>query len=130
MKSMFVTNLDFHQDDNDRVYILDRVLAYYSEYLGDTILVQAGFYTDLASVPRIPIIYSLFGDRAHHESVIHDYLYRKDSIPVVSKSTADRVFFEAMKTRRKSKFIRYPMNWGVKLFGGSAYHKRKVRDKL
>ena len=45
--------------------------------LKDTITVPTGFFTDFASVPRMPFVFLLFGDVAHEAAVIHDYLYRK-----------------------------------------------------
>ena len=80
--------------------------------------------------PRVPVFYSLFGDRAHREAVIHDWLYRIDSVPLATYAQANEVFFEAMNVRRKPFYIRYPMWWGVVLGGWTTYHKRKVEDKL
>jgi hypothetical protein len=92
------------------------------------ITVPEGFVTDLASVPRVPIIYYFWGGRCHREAVIHDYLYRIDSDPVVSFSMANKVFLEAAKSRGKSLFIRYPMFWGVCLGGIFSYHKKSVKE--
>jgi len=72
----------------------------------------------------------LFGDRAHRESVIHDYLYRTDSVPQATYSQANNVFLEAMRVRGKGYFVRYAMYWGVVLGGWTAYHKKRVKDKL
>ncbi len=80
--------------------------------------IVTGFVTDFASVPRVPIAYTLFGDKAHHESVPHDFLYQTH---LVSKAIADRVFLEAMTVRKKPAYIRYPMYWGVVLGGKSSY---------
>ena len=127
--SKFITELDARLKDNDRVWILDSPLIYQSDMLGK-IEVPAGFETDFASVPRVPIAYMFYGDRAHREAVIHDYLYRCDSSPKVAFSTANDVFFEAMKCRGKNWFIRFPMFLGVKFGGYSSYHKKRVGDKL
>jgi len=123
---------------------LDSPLRYWSERLGILIIVppwyelesdssQEGeppkFYTDLASVPRVPVFYVMWGARAHREAVLHDYLYRCDSVPVVSKSQADSCFLEAMKSTGKPFYVRWPMYWGVVLGGGHSYHRKKVRDK-
>lgn len=78
----------------------------------------AGFVTDFASVPRVPVVYTAFGDRAHRESVVHDYLYQTH---LVKKGVADRIFLEAMKTRKKSLWVRLGMYWGVVLGGFSSY---------
>lgn len=128
--SEFLTELNVRLKNNDeKVWILTVPLVYNSDLMGK-IEVPAGFETDLASIPRLPIIYALWGDRAHREAVIHDYLYRVDSSPIVSFSMANKVFLEAMKIRNKSWFIRWPMFLGVKFGGHSSYHKKKVGEVL
>ena len=127
--SKFLTELDARLKDDDRIWILDSPLVYESGILG-TIEVPAEFETDFASVPRVPIAYTLFGDRAHRESVIHDYLYRTDSVPLATYDQANDVFLEAMKCRGKGWFVRKMMYWGVCVGGFTSYHKRFVGDKL
>ena len=124
----FLTDLDGRCID-DGCWLLLSPLVYQSDIVG-RIVVPAGFCTDFASVPRVPFIYELFGDRAHHESVIHDYLYRIDSIPEATYSQANDVFFEAMEVRGKGTVVRYGMWYGVCLGGWGAYHKKKVNDPL
>ena len=124
----FLTNLSGNCLD-DKVWELAKPLIYQSDIVGK-IEVPEGFQTDFASVPRVPIAYALFGDRAHHEAVIHDYLYRTDSVPQASYSQANDCFLEAMKVRGKSWFVRYSMYWGVVLGGWTSYHKKLVNDKL
>lgn len=126
--SNFETDLDTRVL-NDRVYQLNCPLIYRSDTLG-LIAVPAGFQTDFASVPRLPIIYEMWGDRAHREAVIHDYLYRKDSIPVVDRAIADSVFKEAMKSTGKPWRIWWWMWMGVRAGGWTAYHKLKVGDSI
>ena len=129
--SEFLTELDFKLSPRkENVFILKSPLVYYSDLLGREITAGERFNTDLASVPRIPIIYELWGNRAHYEAVIHDLLFRKDSEPVVSFMMANRIFLEAMECRGKSQHIRYPMFWGVCIGAYPAYHKRKVTDVL
>jgi hypothetical protein len=125
----FLSELEARLKDDDCVWILDKSLIYQSDIVG-RIEVPEGFETDFASVPRVPIFYWLFGDRAHREAALHDYLYRIDSIPCVEREDADEVFFEAMDLRQKPFYVRYPMWWGVRLGGGSSYHKKRVTDKL
>ena len=127
--SEFKTDLCLKNVD-DTKWILDESLVYQSDLLHFTITVPKGFWTDLASVPRMPIAYWFWGGREHREAVIHDYLYRIDSIPVVSRSFANDIFLEAAKSRGKSKWICYPMWWGVCLFGEMDYHKKKVGDPI
>lgn len=125
----FLTELDAKLVD-DVIWELDTPLVYESDLLKCTLTVPKGFQTDFASVPRIPVVYWFFGDRAHRESVLHDYLYRIDSEPVVTYNKANGVFYEAMELRGKSAFVRYPMWWGVTCGGFGSYHKRRVEDKL
>ena len=125
----FLTELDARLIKDDQIWKLDSPLEYQSDLLG-LIVVPEGFETDLASVPRVPLIYMLWGGKAHREGVIHDYLYRIDSKPLASFSQANEVFFEAMQTREKPFYVRYPMWWGVCIGGGSSYHKKFVGDKL
>jgi len=42
--------------------------------------IPTDFESDGASVPRVPIIYDAWGDRAHREAFGHDYGYRTDSV--------------------------------------------------
>ena len=134
--SQFITELDIKpRCDNECVWVLQKPLLYWSQILKDIashpdIIVPEGFETDLASVPRLPFLYLLWGGRAHCEGVLHDYLYRKDAVPSVKRSVADNVFFEAMGVRGKPNKVKYPMYWGVRLGGWTAYHKRLVGDKL
>ena len=131
MKSGFQTNLATELKEGcDNIWIVTKPLVYWSELLSCQIEVPVSFYTDFASVPRVPVFYELWGNRAHREAVLHDYLYRIDSVPVVTKSQADKVFPEAMKSTGKSWYIRWPMYSGVVLAGSGAYHKRKVGDVL
>lgn len=121
----FLTDLDARlKSGSDTVWVLKSSLVY-----GD-IEVKEGFETDFASVPRVPLFYALFGDKAHREAVLHDYLYRSDSLPLVTRKQADNIFLEAMKARGKSYFVRYGMYWGVRAGGWTAYHKKMVADKL
>lgn len=124
----FLTKLDV-QCLTDNTWQLDSPLRYLSDIVG-YVQVPTGFQTDLASVPRVPIAFMLFGNRAHYEGVLHDYLFRSDAIPRATFSEANDVFLEAMKVRGKNFFVRYAMWWGVKLGGLAAFHKRKAGDKL
>lgn len=128
--SKFLTELDANlKPDSDTVWVLEKPLIYESDIVG-LIEVPAMFETDFASVPRIPLAYDAFGGRAHREAVLHDYLYRKDSMPLASFMEANKVFLEAMTLRKKPVYIRYPMFWGVCVGGYPAYHKLNVMDKL
>lgn len=76
--------------------------------------VPQGFYTDLASVPRVPFAYLLAGGIGAKAAVAHDFLYH---IPSVTKEYADKVFLAGLKQCGVAWFRRYPMYYAVKLFG-------------
>ena len=128
-KSKFKTNLAVNMK-SDSIWILDEPLIYHSDKLGSDIIIPRGFETDFASVPRVPVIYSLWGDRVHREPVLHDYLYRTDSVPVVPRKIADYLFREALIATGKPFYISHCMWAGVRIGGGSSYHRRSVRDHL
>ena len=127
--SKFLNELDCHLK-NDKIWVLNNPLFYYSDILQKIICIPKGFETDLSSVPRVPFVYWFWGGRTHREGVLHDYLYRKDSVPIVRFSTANQVFCEAMRSRKKSIFVRIPMYLGVVIGGWPCYHKKNVFDKL
>ena len=125
----FLTELEAKLKDNDRVWVITAPLVYESDIVGP-VAVPAGFETDFASVPRVPFIYEMFGDRAHREAVLHDYLYRIDAKTSASYAQANSVFYEAMMLRGKKFVIRHGMYWGVVLGGWTAFHKHYVKDSL
>ena len=130
MKSHFQSKLDISllSDKSDDIWVLNSPLEYYSELLKDVVIIPSTFQTDLASVPRVPIIFSFWGGTAHREGVLHDYLFRSNSIPVIKFNMANSVFLEAMKARKKPFYIRHPIYLGVCLGGYSSYHKKLVED--
>ena len=58
-----------------------------------TVIIPAGFKTDLATVPRFPGMFLLFGGKARRAAILHDWLYFSKE----PRSYADKVFYEAMK---------------------------------
>ena len=127
--SRFLNQLHASLKD-DKIWILDYPLFYYSDILQEIVKIPKGFETDLASVPRVPFVYWFWGGKAHREAILHDYLYRLDSDPVVSFKDANKIFLEAMKARQKSRCVRWPMYLGVCFGGIGSYHKKYVFDKL
>lgn len=85
------------------------------------ISVPCGFVTDLASVPRLPGAYLLFGGRARRSAALHDALYRRGA----DRSYADAVFMAAMKAEGEGKFTQLAMTTAVRLFGWWPYRKHR-----
>lgn len=82
-------------------------------------LVPAGFETDLASVPRLPFVYWLFGGRGKRAAVVHDYLYAEGMRLklIEDRAEADSLFLEIMMYDGVGGFIAEAMHWGVMTFG-------------
>ena len=104
----------------------------YIDSSGRAITIPQGLITDFASIPRaillVPII-SMFvvGRDTNEAACLHDYLYREDAVPPVSKDEADSIFREALYSVGNIPSIAIWMIYnGVKLFGASSYHKLKV----
>ncbi|WP_433693187.1 DUF1353 domain-containing protein [Paraburkholderia phenoliruptrix] len=100
------------KDDGQWELLAD--LIYQSDVAGRRFTVPAGFITNFASVPRIPIVYELAGDTASNAATVHDYLY---STHIVSRSVADSVLREASAVTDVPDWRRQLMWAGVRLFG-------------
>lgn len=81
-------------------------------------IVPAGFVTDLASVPRLPVVFWLTGAAADTAAVVHDYLYSTGRVP---RAMADAVFREASAVEGVPGWRRWLMWAGVRLGGASHY---------
>jgi hypothetical protein len=123
----FLAPLQIEQID-ERHWRLLRAFTYDSEVAKARIVVPAGFVTDFASVPRVPVAYWLFGGTANAAAVIHDWLYTTGIFP---KDTADSVFYEAMRASGIGFLRARFMYWGVAYGGGMAWAAhRAVVPKL
>jgi hypothetical protein len=105
-------------DDADGRWHVFAPLVYYSEVAARVITVPAGFPTDLASTPRIPIFYEAFGNVGAYAAVVHDYLYTSGR---ESRAVADAVMREAMEVSGISWWKRWGMYLGVRIGGARAY---------
>jgi hypothetical protein len=61
---------------------------------GETITVPAGYETDLASVPRVPLVWEAFGGTGNKAAVIHDWLCCHPE--QCARARADALFLEAL----------------------------------
>lgn len=120
--SKFLTELCVKSDG--KYWRLVDALVFDSDIVG-VIRVPAGFKTDFASVPRIPFVYSFFGNTSHSAAVIHDWLYSGKK--KISRKDADAVFVEAMEVRHQSKWQLYPMFVAVRLFACFSFKKYSGR---
>lgn len=102
--------------DEPATWRLNRPLVYESDVAGQTFTVPAGFVTDLASTPRIPVVYEIAGGVANMASVIHDFLYTTHP---VTREIADAVLREACLLTGVPRWRANLMHLGVRLFGAS-----------
>ncbi|MBP6203354.1 MAG: DUF1353 domain-containing protein [Azonexus sp.] len=117
--SRFITALDIRAPENDDGrWTVMAPLVYESDAAGMAITVPAGFETDLASVPRLPLVYMATGGTANAAAVIHDYLYTKHIVP---RDVADAVLREASAVTRVPGWRRWAMWAAVRVFGGAAW---------
>lgn len=103
--------------DGRGTWLLLGPLGYQSELIG-LVTVPAGFVTDLASVPRLPVAFFLAGGLAHAAAVVHDWLYTTHQ---TDRATADAVFKEAAQACGVSAWRAYLMWLGVRAGGAGSW---------
>lgn len=110
--------LEAADDQDDGQWLLGAPLVYDSAVANRTITVPKGFRTDLASTPRLPVVYLLAGNVATKAAVVHDYLYSTGETP---RDVADAVLREASAVIGVSGWRRWLMWAGVRVGGGPHY---------
>ena len=115
------STLEFRHIGPDQ-WLITKPFMYYG--VRGTVVVPSGFISDLDSLLRIPILYAALKGRSVRAVVIHDYLYKTQK----GKPMADSTFLAAMKDEGLPARRRYPIYWGVVLFGHWAYtqYARKI----
>jgi hypothetical protein len=108
-------------DDDESVLELTESLLYQSDLAQQVIVVPQHFRTDLASVPRLPLVYLATGNIARKAAVVHDFLYSDARMP---RSKCDAIFLEACKASGVSWWQRWLMWAGVRIGGASHYTPR------
>jgi hypothetical protein len=100
------------------------------------VIIQKGFVTDYASVPRIPFAYLLYGGIGNYAAVLHDGLYSNSSLVKVcdfdtqmrfhpDREFCDEAFQAGLEARGISGWKSKPMYWGVRWKGERYYQKDK-----
>ena len=117
MKVEFLTTLDVRFHDGVRWQLTAPFVATVD---GQIVRVPDGFLTDFASVPRLPMVYMQFANKAHRPAVLHDWLYRKAS--GCSKIVADAILQEALERLECPWWLRYLIFQATYYFGHSAYN--------
>ena len=116
----------------ERCWKLTDPLVYRSDTIG-VIIVDTGFVTNFASVPRLPFMYLLFGGVGDEAATLHDWLYRKEHTQStgherkIDRATADKVLrgviIECLTNDGSSRFMASLTAWlmwaGVRIGGAS-----------
>lgn len=100
------------------------------------VIIGKGFVTDMASVPRIPFAYMLYGGIGNYAAVLHDALYSNSSLVTVSdfdngmlfhpnREFCDDAFYLGLLERGISAWKAKPMYWAVR-WQGEKYFQRKL----
>lgn len=121
-------------------------------------MVPSPFSTDLASVPRDPMAYGLFGGRCNREGATHDDLYRSDGVVEVwtgklvkevpdevvawvkkvgtgthgspPRHIGDHILKQLMIEEGEPEIVHEPIFLAVRVGGAGSYHRFKRGDIL
>lgn len=122
MIARFLTSLVLRAGAEDgAAWTVVAPFLYSSDVLDRIVTVPEGFETDLASVPRLPVVYLLTGATGNEAAVVHDFLY---SVQLCTRKQADDVFYEAAVASGMPKWRAWLMWAGVRLGGGSHWSTR------
>ena len=124
MKPEFLANLVI-QEDAPYTWLLYHELPYVTFVRGkpEVVTAEAGFRTDLASIPRI--LRSLIPQNGRHRrpAVIHDKLYRLAGLNGWTRAEADKAFKEAMTVTGVPSYRKHIMYAGVRAGGWITWKK-------
>lgn len=81
-----------------------------------TVTIPVGTVTDLASIPKLPVVFLVFEGKARRAAALHDYLYELR----MPRDWADMVFYAALQ-HEVSDLDQYLM-WAAVRVGGAAYY--------
>lgn len=116
----FLDPLDLRYTDGN-VWTVMGNFAYVSSW-GQTITVESGFKTDLASIPRPLWVWLPPSGEYDPAAVVHDYLYAMGDI---SREKCDELFLDAMLSTGVRKARAYSMYFAVRWFGCFAWSRNR-----
>ena len=118
----WLSYFDNRQLDDTYFMLLDN-LVYHSIKYGVRISCPVGFISDGPSVPRVPLLFFLFGHRGKRAAVVHDWLYRNT---LFVRSICDEIYKEALADSGKNIFTSNGMYAGVRAGGKSSFSGKKA----
>jgi hypothetical protein len=90
------------------------------KYWDWTFIIPEGTLTDFASVPRLPVVYRIFANKAKKSAIWHDWIYGSHPEGFTRKM-ADDAFLDAMRAEKLPEWVCLAMYAGVRVGGGSHY---------
>jgi hypothetical protein len=103
-------------DDESGLWELLEPLGFVSAVAGRTVMAPIGHTTDFCSVPRVPLVYEMLGNRARRAGTIHDRLYVTHEL---TREMADNVLYEMLVNDGVDACEAEHFRLAVRMFGGS-----------
>lgn len=126
---MFTTVLKVTELQNGRKQLIAPLTYITEEFV--PITVPVGFITDYDSIPRIPVIFTMFKGLPPSSCTLHDYLYCQIGTTDArfTRQEADSIFLNALAKEEVS-FIKRKMAYlAVRLFGQAhMWYTRERRE--
>ena len=104
------------QDDESGVWQHLEPLGFDSAIAGRVITVPVGDTTDFCSVPRVPLVYEMLGNRARRAGAVHDRLYKTHEL---TREMSDEVLREMLVQDDVDACEAQAFFLAVRMFGGS-----------
>ena len=120
MSAKLLSSLDVRKLDKKRwLFLAPMVVLVVLDGVSYLIRVPPLFVTDFASVPRLPLVYWLFGGVGDWAAAVHDYLYTTGEYP---RDICDKIFREILiHVDGTSESGARTMHAAVRLGGASRY---------
>ncbi len=120
MKAAFITDLvaKLVKDGTEELWELVQPLTFRSNELKCQFTVPVGFRTNFCSVPRLPFVYWMLGNRARRAGTCHDYIY---SVKLFSRRDCDLMLREMVQLCGANKDEAQQFYLAVRAAGGSHY---------
>lgn len=118
----WLSYFDNRQIDDTYFMLLDN-LVFHSIKYKVKITCPVGFISDGPSVPRVPLLYFLFGHRGKRGAVVHDWLYRNKMFP---RDVCDDIYRESLGDSGKNSYTCNGMYYGVRVGGNSSFQGKRI----
>ncbi len=119
---MYIKNMPVVRIIDSKYSKLIKDFVFDSDVLNQMVIIPAGFITDFESTGFVKGTCPTAG-------LIHDYLSRFDSEPVVSKKTAADVYLEVLEYKGTSYMKRYIKYWIIRIVL-EYFHKKSISWRL